>query len=147
MTNFINNIVYLDNVIFHRLHRRLSDRNYGCRRRPIYLIFSQFSIYCCKNACASGALLRTPPGASNVGSRRLQLSVAVLFFILSFPSIRAKKNIKKLPFLMFLQHRRTFVLSDFILILKRIIYYGRCCPIVLGTVILFELALPISLLN
>ena len=55
MTNFI----YLDNVIFHS---RLSDRNYGCRRRPIYLIFSQFSIYCCQNAFASEALPRTPPG-------------------------------------------------------------------------------------
>ena len=68
------NIVYLDNVIFHRLQRRLSDRNYGCRRRPRYLIFSQFSICCCQNAFASGALPRTPPGGlqrsqlANVGS-------------------------------------------------------------------------------
>ena len=43
-------------------HGRLSDRNYGCRGRPRYLIFSQFSIYCCQNAFASGALPRTPPG-------------------------------------------------------------------------------------
>ena len=68
------NIVYLDNVIFHRLQSRLSDRNYGCRRRPRYLIFSQFSICCCQNAFASGALPRTPPGGlqrsqlANVGS-------------------------------------------------------------------------------
>ena len=46
------NIFYLDNVIFHRLQRRLSDRNYRCRRRPRYLIFSQFSICCCQNAFA-----------------------------------------------------------------------------------------------
>ena len=64
-------LVYLDNVIFHG---RLSDRNYWCRRRPRYLIFSQFSIYCCQNAFASGALPRTPPGGfqlpqlTNVGS-------------------------------------------------------------------------------
>ena len=64
-------LVYLDNVIFHG---RLSDRNYWCRRRPRYLIFSQFSIYCCQNAFASGALPRTPPGGfqlpqlANVGS-------------------------------------------------------------------------------
>ena len=32
------NIVCLDNVIFHRLQRRLSDRNYGSRRRPRYPI-------------------------------------------------------------------------------------------------------------
>ena len=63
--------LYLDNVIFHS---RLSDRNYGCRRRPRYLIFSQFSIYCCQNALASEALPRTPPGGfqrpqlANVGS-------------------------------------------------------------------------------
>ena len=61
----------MDNVIFHS---RLSDRNYGCRRRPRYMIFSQFSIYCCQNAFASGALSRTPPGGfqrpqlTNVGS-------------------------------------------------------------------------------
>ena len=47
-------IVYLDNVIFHRLQRRLSDRNYGCRLRPKYLIFSQFSIYCYQNALPPG---------------------------------------------------------------------------------------------
>ena len=59
-------VVYLDNVIFHRIQRRLSDRNnYGCRRRPRYLIFSQFSICCCQNAFAYGALPRTPPGASS----------------------------------------------------------------------------------
>ena len=34
-------LVSLDNVIFHD---RLLDRNYGCRQRPRYLIFSQFSI-------------------------------------------------------------------------------------------------------
>ena len=55
-------------------HGRLPDRNYWCRRRPRYLIFSQFSIYCCQNAFASGALPRTPPGGfqlpqlANVGS-------------------------------------------------------------------------------
>ena len=32
------------------LHGRLLYRNYWCRRRPRYLIFSQFSIYCCQNA-------------------------------------------------------------------------------------------------
>ena len=37
-------VVYLDNVIFHRLQRRLSGRNYGCRLRPKYRIVSQFSI-------------------------------------------------------------------------------------------------------
>ena len=64
-------LVYLDNVIFHG---RLSDRNYWCRRRRRYLIFSQFSIYCYQNAFASGALPRTPPGGvqlphlANVGS-------------------------------------------------------------------------------
>ena len=48
-------MVYLDNVIFHRLQRRLSDRNYWCRRRPRCLIFSQFSIYVV-------AKMRLPPG-------------------------------------------------------------------------------------
>ena len=57
--------VYLDNMIFHRLQRRLTDRNYGCRQRPRYLIFSQFSICCCQNAFASGALLRISPGVSS----------------------------------------------------------------------------------
>ena len=36
-------------------HGRLSDRNYWCRRRPRYLIFSQFSIYIV-------AKMRLPPG-------------------------------------------------------------------------------------
>ena len=40
-------------MIFPRLQRHLSDRNYGCRRRPRYLIFSQFSIV---------AKMRLPPG-------------------------------------------------------------------------------------
>ena len=48
MTGFLINdnvhIVYLDNVIFHRLQRRLSDRNYGCRRRPRYLISANFHV-------------------------------------------------------------------------------------------------------
>ena len=57
-------------MILHRLQqRRLSDRNYGCRRRPRYLIFSQFSICCCKNAFASGALPQTPPGGFQRGQR------------------------------------------------------------------------------
>ena len=61
-----HNILYLDNLIFHsRATRGLSDRNFGCGRRPRYLIFSQFSICCCQNAFASGALPRTPPGASS----------------------------------------------------------------------------------
>ena len=63
MTNFII-IVYLENVIFNRL-RRLSYRNYGCRRRPRYLIFSQFSICCCQNAFAFGALPGPRRGASS----------------------------------------------------------------------------------
>ena len=60
-------------MIFHRLQRRLSDRNYGCRRRPRYLIFSQFSIILCfcQNAFASGALPRFPPGG---GLQRPQLA-------------------------------------------------------------------------
>ena len=48
MTDFLINdnvhIVYLDNVIFHRLQRRLLDRNYGCRRRPRYLISANFHV-------------------------------------------------------------------------------------------------------
>ena len=47
-------IVYLNNVIFHRLQRRLSDRNYRFRLRPKYLIFSQFVIYCYQNALPPG---------------------------------------------------------------------------------------------
>ena len=43
-------------MTFHRLHRRLSDRNYGCRLRPRYLIFSPFLIYFCQNAFGSGPL-------------------------------------------------------------------------------------------
>ena len=47
-------------MVFHRLQRRLSDRNYGCRLRPKYLIFSQFSIIIIKlllpKCFASGAL-------------------------------------------------------------------------------------------
>ena len=35
-------IVYLDYVIFHRLQHCLSERNYGCRRRPRYLISVNF---------------------------------------------------------------------------------------------------------
>ena len=54
-------LVYLDKVIFHRL-LRLSDRNNGCRRRPRYLIFSQFSfIIVAKMRCLRGSA-RTPPG-------------------------------------------------------------------------------------
>ena len=51
-------------MIFNRL-RRLSYRNYGCRRRPRYLIFSQFSICCCQNAFAFGALPGPRRGASS----------------------------------------------------------------------------------
>ena len=61
MTNFISSTWIRD---FHRLQYHLSDRNYGCRRRQRYLIFSQFSKYCCQNEFAFGALPRTPPGAS-----------------------------------------------------------------------------------
>ena len=38
MINDKFHIVYLDNVIFLKLQCRLSDRNYGCRRRPIFNI-------------------------------------------------------------------------------------------------------------
>ena len=58
------NIVYLDNVIFYRLQRR----NFGSRRRPRYLIFSQFSICCCQNAFASGTL------TTYLGLQRSQLA-------------------------------------------------------------------------
>ena len=57
------NIVYLDNVIFHRLQRRLSGRNYGSRRRRRYLIFLKLSICCCEMRLPTGLCPgRDPPG-------------------------------------------------------------------------------------
>ena len=57
-------------------HGRLSDRNYGCRQRPRYLIFSQFSIgpiLLPKCVCLRGSALDPTggfqrPQLANVGS-------------------------------------------------------------------------------
>ena len=60
-------LVYLDNVIFHRLQRRLSDRNHACRRRSRYLISANFQYYCYQNAL-SPALCNSAPQLGNIGS-------------------------------------------------------------------------------